>query len=237
MLVDASTATTSTLGFMMAVTRVSCKSNTLSIMSCSSVRISPLILAPITIILSSSSLTLFSSDSVTPIRLRTTFDVICINLPTGYTSIAITLIAGTMIRATLSACATARAFGIISPNTNVTTVSHIVTMVIILSPPYCAAISAAKAAEYIVQVVVPIKMAVKNFVMSLSSNLKGDFSPSSSAIFFTFQGHRVVMAVSAPARQADVMIKHPRRQSFHRGGITPVASCMLAPALTICAIA
>lgn len=63
MSVEASRATTSTLGLMMSVTIVSWRSSTLSIISCSSDLRAPLTFAPMTIIRSSSSETLLSSDS------------------------------------------------------------------------------------------------------------------------------------------------------------------------------
>mmetsp|Transcript_51403 Transcript_51403/g.134223 ORF Transcript_51403/g.134223 Transcript_51403/m.134223 type:complete len:199 (+) Transcript_51403:1014-1610(+) len=86
-----------------------------------------------------------------------------------------------------------------------------------------------------VHVVVPIRMAVRNLVMSFSSNLKGLSGPSSSAIFFTFQGHNVVIAVSAPARHAEIIKRTAHNTILQTGGVSPVVCCPCDAILTMCA--
>ena len=53
-----------------------------------------------------------------------------------------------------------------------------------------------------VALVVATRIVVRNRVRSDSSMAKGERSPSAAASSRTFQGHRVVMAVSAAARAA-----------------------------------
>lgn len=58
--------------------------------------------------------------------------------------------------------------------------------------------SVASAVPKMVQKVMPTSTVVRTRVMSFCSTEKGEVGPSSVASCFTFQGHSVVIAVSAP---------------------------------------
>mmetsp|Transcript_35885 Transcript_35885/g.67681 ORF Transcript_35885/g.67681 Transcript_35885/m.67681 type:complete len:204 (-) Transcript_35885:583-1194(-) len=115
----------------------------------------------------------------------------------GYRMTARKEMAGMTMRAMGVACTTATLLGMISQNMSVTNVSATVVQPTPASPSTLKAASVMNAVAAIPETVEPMRMVVRNRVMSCWSVLNGPFTSSSRAASSrTFQGHSVVMAVS-----------------------------------------
>mmetsp|Transcript_21224 Transcript_21224/g.28899 ORF Transcript_21224/g.28899 Transcript_21224/m.28899 type:complete len:289 (-) Transcript_21224:169-1035(-) len=196
----ASRASTSTLWRMTSLTLVSCRSRTPSTIFASSVSIPPDSRAPMMSKRSSSSETNPVSCVLNPKIFSTLFASHEKASANGENTVQTTVRGGTRNRATTSAFDTPSAFGISSPKKMVMRVSMVVALATLSEKQL--AICVKRTVDVTVQHVVSTRIVVRTRVMSSCRNLNGDFGPSSSANSRTFQGYRVVIAISAAWRPA-----------------------------------
>mmetsp|Transcript_13898 Transcript_13898/g.50621 ORF Transcript_13898/g.50621 Transcript_13898/m.50621 type:complete len:209 (-) Transcript_13898:513-1139(-) len=104
---------------------------------------------------------------------------------------------GSTKRATGVANCTATLFGRISQKIRTTSVMSAVEYITAFSPTSLVAISVASAADQMLQIVQPIRIVLRKRGTPRANCPKLELSPSCSASSRTFQGHNVVMLVSA----------------------------------------
>mmetsp|Transcript_7202 Transcript_7202/g.32493 ORF Transcript_7202/g.32493 Transcript_7202/m.32493 type:complete len:229 (-) Transcript_7202:446-1132(-) len=133
---------------------------------------------------------------------NTAFTRLVHSLPMGYTSVDIAAMGRMTTRATSAAFCTAMDLGAISQNMSVTKVSAAVHSAMLSSPYRCIAACAASVALPMLVTVLPMRIVVRNLLMSLRISVNGESGPSWSLISLTFHGQRVVMAVSLVQKKA-----------------------------------
>eukprot|EP00982_Pelagococcus_subviridis_P006553 30169-Pelagococcus_subviridis.AAC.1 len=197
-----STPTTRTSGVITSRTGVSDISRTFWIISLSSLSTCPLFAAPDKTSLSSSSDTNGSAEPRMPKSENTKFTAPAHTRPSGYTKCDNVAMTGMTTRATAAACCTAIDLGAISQQTRVTSVSASVIGPTPPSPQMVSAASVATVALAMPLTVLPMRIVVRNRLMSRRKSVNGESGPSWSEISRTFHGHSVVMAVSEMAKKA-----------------------------------